>query len=211
MFTGLVETMGRVVAVVAQPPGCRLVIDAGCVAEDAQLGDSICVNGCCLTVVEINDSQLAFEAGEETLSRTNLGRLAAGGQVNLERSLRAGDRLGGHYVTGHIDAIGRLLREEADPPWAKLWFEVPRQLARQLASKGSVAVDGVSLTLVDVSDEAFSVALIPHTLAVTTLGKLAVGDPVNLESDVLAKYVERQLQAQSGWKIDKPSATSRTD
>ena len=194
MFTGLVETMGRVIEVLSQPPGCLLRIAAEEIAADAKLGDSISVNGCCLTVVDISNDQLAFEAGEETLSRTNLGKLQTGSPVNLERSLKTGDRLGGHYVSGHIDAVAELIRREEDPPWAKLWFRVPLSIVYQLASKGSVAVDGVSLTLVDVTEDAFSVALIPHTLSVTTLGALHVGDPVNIETDVLAKYVQRQLQ-----------------
>lgn len=210
MFTGLIETIGSVVDVIDAAPGWQLTIDAGIVASDAALGDSIAVNGCCLTIVRRADSLLTFEAGEETLSRSNLGRLRAGSRVNLERSLRAGDRLGGHYVTGHIDATGQLLRRIDDPPWARLWFSVPPALTRQLASKGSVTVDGVSLTLVDVTDNSFSVALIPHTLSVTTLGQLRDGDPVNIETDVLSKYVERQLQAQLEWKTDKPSATSPT-
>ncbi|WP_164100379.1 riboflavin synthase [Candidatus Laterigemmans baculatus] len=210
MFTGLIETMGSVVERVDVAPGARLTIEAGIVASDAELGDSIAVNGCCLTVVHRAESRLTFEAGEETLSRTNLGRLQTGSPVNLERSLRAGDRLGGHYVTGHVDASGQLLRRIDDPPWARLWFTVPAALTGQLASKGSVTVDGVSLTLVDVTDNSFSVALIPHTLSVTTLGQLREGDPVNIETDVLAKYVERQLQAQLAWKTDKPSATSPT-
>lgn len=218
MFTGLVETLGTVVEVVDQAPGCRLRIDAGSAAADASIGDSIAVNGCCLTVVERAASRLDFEAGEETLSRTNLGSLRAGSRINLERALRAGDRLGGHYVTGHIDGLARLLRREEDPPWARLWFAVPTPdnsqmspLTSQMASKGSITVDGVSLTLVDVTNDAFSVALIPHTLSVTTLGQLREGDPVNIETDVLAKYVERQLQAHLGWKIDKPSAISPAD
>lgn len=211
MFTGLVETLGTVVELLGQAPGCRLRIDAGSVAADASIGDSIAVNGCCLTVVERADSRLDFEAGEETLSRTNLGSLRAGSRVNLERSLGAGDRLGGHYVTGHVDGLGRLLRREEDPPWARLWFTVPTPLTAQMASKGSITVDGVSLTLVEVTSDSFSVALIPHTLSVTTLGQLREGDPVNIETDVLAKYVERQLQAHLGWKIDKPSVISPAD
>ncbi|SRR6056297_763197 len=207
MFTGLVEHLGQVVEVVAQPPGKRLSIDCGPVAEGAAVGDSICINGCCLTVIAVDGRRLAFEAGEETLSRTNLGALAAGSPVNLERSLRAGDRLGGHYVTGHVDALGYLERREEDPPWSKLWFRIPEAWGRQLASKGSVAVDGVSLTLVDVVEDGFSVALIPHTLSVTTLGGLHPGDPVNLETDVLAKYVQRQLETQQEWLKDKRPAT----
>ncbi len=198
MFTGLVETMGTIAAVTDQPPGRRLTVDAGFVAQDAAIGDSICVNGCCLTVVAIEGERLDFEAGEETLSRTNLGSLQVGSSVNLERSLAVGDRLGGHYVTGHIDGLGRLLERRDDPPWAHLRFGMPARLASQIASKGSIAVDGISLTVVDVDDDSFTVALIPHTLEVTTLGKRKVGDEVNLETDLLAKYVQRSLQPTSG-------------
>ena len=195
MFTGLVETMGTLVSAIDQPPGKRLGIDAGFVAEDANLGDSICINGCCLTVVAIAGTQLDFEAGEETLSRTNLGRLTVGDRVNLERSLAVGDRLGGHYVTGHVDATCQLAERRDDPPWAHLRFGLPTWLASQVTAKGSVAVDGISLTVVDAASDSFSVALIPHTLEVTTLGQRSVGDTVNLETDVLAKYVERSIGA----------------
>ena len=193
MFTGLVESVGEIVVVAEQPPGRRFTIEAGKLAEDATLGDSISINGCCLTVIAIEGSRLDFEAGEETLSRTNLGALAAHDRVNLERSLAVGDRLGGHYVTGHIDAIGQLLERRDDPPWAHLRFQMPERLASQVAAKGSIAIDGISLTVVDVDLDSFSVALIPHTLEVTTLGKRKIGDAVNLETDVLAKYVERSL------------------
>jgi riboflavin synthase len=135
---------------------------------------------------------LTFQAGTETLSRTNLGKLASGSPVNLERSLKVGDRMGGHYVTGHIDSVGQVAIREDDGEWAKFWFSIPPLLSRQMASKGSVAVDGISLTLVDVEAGRFSVALIPHTLDVTTLGKREVGDEVNIETDLLAKYVEAQ-------------------
>jgi riboflavin synthase len=197
MFTGLVETKGTIANVVDQPPGRRLTIQAGVVSQGARLGDSVCINGCCLTVVAIDVDRLDFEAGEETLSRTNLGRLRVGSTVNLERSLAIGDRLGGHYVTGHVDALGTLIQRRDDPPWAHLRFRLPRSLASQVAAKGSIAVDGISLTVVDVEDDSFSVALIPHTLEVTTLGQRAVGDEVNLETDVLAKYVQRSLQMTS--------------
>jgi riboflavin synthase len=193
MFTGLIEALGTIAELRPEGPGLRLVIDATHVAEDAVIGDSIAVNGCCLTVVARSGNLLSFEAGSETLSRTNLGRLTIGSRVNLERSLRAGDRLGGHFVTGHIDALGSLAERRDEGPWSFLSFRVPSELTRQMASKGSVAVDGVSLTLVEVTDDTFSVALIPHTLAVTTLGGLAVGDGVNIETDLLAKYVQRQL------------------
>ncbi len=193
MFTGLVQALAEVVAIVPEGPGVRLVIDCTALAARTQLGASIAINGCCLTVVEIDGDRLAFQAGSETLSRTNLGELAPGGRVNLEPSLRVGDEMGGHYVSGHIDAVGVVDERADDADWSTFWFRVPPALTRQMASKGSAAVDGVSLTLVDVEPERFSVALIPHTLAATTLGGRRVGDRVNVETDLLAKYVARQL------------------
>jgi riboflavin synthase len=198
MFTGLVELMAFVAEVQEAPPGRRIVIAAAEIAAETKLGDSIALNGCCLTVIAHRAGTLSFDAGPETLSRTNLGRLAAGGHVNVERSLCVGDRLGGHFVTGHVDAVGQLVSREDLGEWSNLWFSTPPGLARQMASKGSIAVDGVSLTLIAVEPERFSVQLIPHTLAVTTLGKLAVGDPVNLETDLLAKYAQRQLLGGDG-------------
>lgn len=197
MFTGLVETIGTVSAITDQPPGKRFTIDAGLVAAGAQIGDSICINGCCLTVVSIDGDKLDFEAGDETLSRTNLNNVSIGSSVNLERSLAVGGRLGGHYVTGHIDAMGVLVQRRDDPPWSHLKFQMPKRLASQVASKGSIAIDGISLTVVDADDDSFTVALIPHTLEITTLGQLVVGDQINLETDVLAKYVQRSLQHSS--------------
>lgn len=194
MFTGLVECMGTVVDIADESPGVRLRIDAGLVADDAVLGASIAINGCCLTVVAVEDSILDFEAGSETLSRTNLGSLEIGNNVNLERSLKVGDRLGGHYVTGHIDTTGTVSERMDNKDWSTIWFNLPRSWAKLLVEKGSVAVDGVSLTVVDVESERFSVALIPHTLEVTTLGHQQTGDVVNLETDLLAKYVQRQLE-----------------
>jgi riboflavin synthase len=193
MFTGLVQTLGTVEQLRQQPPGVRLVIRAAEVAAEAKIGDSVAVNGCCLTVVSVDGETLAFDAGAETLSRTNLGKLSEGSPVNLECSLKVGDQLGGHFVTGHIDAVGWLDQRQDDADWSTFWFRTPPQLTRQMVSKGSIAVDGVSLTLVEVEPERFSVALIPHTLQVTTLGRLRVGDPVNLETDVLAKYVEKAV------------------
>lgn len=195
MFTGLVETLGKVVRVDRRGPSADLVIHLQECQPGARIGDSIAINGCCLTIVRLDGPLATFQAGEETLSRTNLGRLKEGSQVNLERALAVGDRLGGHYVTGHIDALATLTERKDDGPWAFLHFEVPSCYQQHLASKGSVAVDGVSLTVVTVKDQTFSVALIPHTLSVTTLGSLQVGDQVNLETDLLAKYVERMLDA----------------
>src|SRR5688572_17326727 len=200
MFTGLVEELG-IVAVAARQgrnsPTLRLTVKAPLVAKDARLGDSIAINGCCLTVVKKAKNLLSLEAGEETLGRTTLGRLAAGSRVNLERSLALGDRLGGHLVAGHVDAQGTLVKRRDEADWSSMVFRVPPRLTRQMASKGSVAVDGVSLTLVEVQSDRFSVALIPHTLSHSTLGNLTVGEAVNIETDLLAKYVERQLNGQA--------------
>ena len=193
MFAGLVEELGKVISISARDPGMRIVIDARQLAADASIGDSIANNGCCLTIVDIEGTQLSFDAGPETLQRTNLGNLRVSDQVNLERSLKVGDRLGGHFVTGHIDGLAHLDQRIDEQDWATFWFRMEPRLAVQMASKGSVAVDGVSLTLVNVEAERFSVALIPHTLNVTTLGSLEMGDPVNLETDLLAKYVQQQL------------------
>ena len=165
-------------------------------AGELTIGESVAINGCCLTVVEIAGELAEFQAGEETLRRTNLGQLKSGDVVNIERSLRAGDRLGGHFVMGHIDGLATLDAHDDAGDWSTCWFRTQPELVRQMASKGSAALDGVSLTLVDVEVDRFSVALIPHTLAVTTLGRRQVGDTVNLETDVLAKYVERQMKAE---------------
>ena len=194
MFTGLVEEKGTVTGLVAQGAGMRLVIHVGNLVDPCQIGDSVAINGCCLTVVEIVEQKLGFDAVPETLRCTNLGKLEVGSHVNIERSLRLGDSLGGHLVTGHIDAVGQLDERRDEDEWSFFWFRCPRRLTLQMASKGSITVDGISLTLVDVEDDRFSVALIPHTLAVTTLGQLATGDDVNLETDLLAKYVARQIQ-----------------
>jgi len=196
MFTGLVETQATVDEVVKQDPGIRLVVRSAEISTQAEIGASIAVNGCCLTVVAQEADKLAFDAGEETLKRTNLQYLQAGAMVNLESSLKVGDALGGHYVTGHIDDLGHLQERLDNQDWTLAWFRAPSRLMNQMASKGSIAVDGVSLTLVDVVEDRFSVALIPHTLTVTTLGQLKTGDPVNLETDILAKYVQRQLAAE---------------
>ncbi len=196
MFTGLVETQATVDEVIKQDPGIRLVVRAAEISTQVTIGASGAVNGCCLTVVAQDADKLSFEAGEETLKRTNLQYLQAGAMVNLESSLKVGDALGGHYVTGHIDDLGHLHERLDNQDWTTAWFRAPSRLMSQIASKGSIAIDGVSLTLVDVVEDRFSVALIPHTLAVTTLGRLKTGDPVNLETDILAKYVQRQLAAE---------------
>lgn len=195
MFSGIVEALGTVAEIRQEPPGCRLIIREPKIAAETAVADSISVNGCCLTVVEVEGETFGFQAGPETLSRTNLGDLQPGSPVNLERALLAGGRLGGHFVSGHIDGVGVLLERQDHGDWSDFWFRVSRQIALQMASKGSIAVDGVSLTIVNSEPERFSVALIPYTLAVTTLGSLKVGDKVNLETDLLAKYVQRLTEA----------------
>lgn len=196
MFSGIVEGLGTVTELRDEPPGVRLFVREPNIVADTKVADSICVNGCCLTVVEVEGDVMAFQAGPETLQRTNLGDLKKGGFVNLERSLQVGGRLGGHFVSGHIDGTGTLAERQDHGEWSQFRFGLSRELSRQMASKGSIAVDGVSLTIVDSEPDHFSVALIPYTLEVTTLGKLRVGDKVNLETDILAKYVQRLVEAE---------------
>jgi riboflavin synthase len=184
VFTGLVREVGRVVSF----DGSRLSVESSLAAA---IGDSVSVNGCCLTVVDGDRRTLAFDAVPETLARTGLGRLDAGAAVNLEPALRAGEPLGGHYVQGHVDGVGRVRSLEPEGGGARMWVDPPAELLRYCVEKGSIAVDGVSLTIADLDEEGFAVALVPHTLAATTLGTLEPGSEVNLEADVLAKYVER--------------------
>ena len=199
MFSGIVEALGRVTAIISEPPGCRLVIEEPVIADTIKAADSVAVNGCCLTVIEKKENTFTFQAGPETLSRTNLGKLVPGSPVNLERALALGDRLGGHFVSGHIDGQAELAKIDNYGDWQDYYFAVPQELAVQMASKGSVAVDGVSLTLVRCDSDVFSVALIPYTLKVTTLGQCKIGDKVNIETDILAKYVQRLIEAKE-WK-----------
>lgn len=198
MFTGLIEGLGKVAAVLTEPAGLRLVIAPPAVMlgqpdDRCQIGDSVAINGCCLTVVEIKHDCWSFQAGTETLSKTNLGHLVVGNSVNLERSLPVAGRLGGHFVQGHVDGIGQVDSIDRDGDWVTMWFRVPASLARLMVPKGSVAVDGISLTVVNVEADRFSVALIPHTLEVTTLGVRSVGNTVNIETDILGKYVDKLL------------------
>jgi len=197
MFTGLVEGQGTLRALRTQPAGLRLTIapSSDCFAPDeVQIGDSISISGCCLTVVAQQNDCLDFEAGEETLSKTNLGDLKVGDTVNLERSLAIGARLGGHFVQGHVDGVAKVARIEHNDEWVDMWFQATPTQLRLMVPKGSIAVDGISLTIVHLDHESFSVALIPHTLQVTTLGKRQPGDRVNIENDVLGKYVDQLLQ-----------------
>ena len=200
MFTGIVEELGTVRAVTPNAGGARIEIVAKVVLEDAEIGASIAVNGCCLTVVELLDDGWAADAVTETLDRTSLGSLGAGDPVNLERPVRLADRLGGHIVQGHVDAVGALRARRALPDGStRMTFTAPTSVLRHVVEKGSITVDGISLTVAALDDRAsaFDVAVIPHTLSVTTLGPKQPGDPVNLEVDVLAKYVERLLTTDS--------------
>ena len=194
MFTGIVEERGTVRAI----SPTRLEVACRTVAGDAGIGASIAINGVCLTVVERSDTHLAFDLSEETLRRTSFARLAPGDAVNLERPLTLSSRLGGHLVQGHVDGVGEVMRlERTEDGGAWLTVRLPEELARYIVEKGSVGVDGISLTVAALAGDAFSVALIPHTLDVTTLGTVEVGHPVNLEVDVIARYVESLVGGRS--------------
>ena len=209
MFTGIVEELGRVVRLETIEDGARLAVEAPTVTQDVSLGDSVSVNGCCLTVAAVHGSTFTADLMAETLTRTTLGSQAPGDPVNLERALRASDRLGGHIVQGHVDATAEVLDHHRGEHWDLLRISLPQEIARYVAVKGSVALDGVSLTVVDVIDApntldvspvpgagaSLSVGLIPETLRRTTLGTRRPGERVNLEVDVLAKYAERLLSA----------------
>ena len=207
MFTGIVEELGTVEGLVDQEDAVRLTLRGPHVVADAKRGDSIAVNGCCLTVVERDLETFAADVMRETLDKTSLGALEAGAKVNLERAVTSATRLGGHIVQGHVDDTGRILSRTASEHWEIVAISVPAGLSRYLVSKGSIAVDGISLTVVEVDDGAssFTVSLIPETLSRTTLGSKQVGDHVNLEVDMIAKYVERLLGAH------RPDSTPRHD
>jgi riboflavin synthase len=195
MFTGIVRELGIVDAADGGPEGMRLRVRARQAAAQAALGDSVSLSGACLTVTEVDGDTLSFDAVPETLERTSLGRLRPGDALNVEPALRAGEPLGGHIVQGHVDGVGRVLTVPREGDGARLEVEPPAELLRYCVEKGSICVEGVSLTVAALSPRSFTVALIPHTLEVTTLGGLAPGDEVNLEVDVLAKYVERLLES----------------
>lgn len=194
MFTGIVETVGRVVDLSPRGDLVRLCVEAPAVTDGVRVGDSVAVNGACLTVVEVDAQHLSFEAVKETLDRTALGSLGVGSSVNVERALRADARLDGHIVQGHVDGTGSVRALERRGDDVRLEVACGAEVAEFLVAKGSVAIDGVSLTVVEAGSSGFQVALIPHTLEVTTLGALRPGDPVNLEADVLGKYVKRYLE-----------------
>jgi riboflavin synthase len=191
MFTGIVRELGRVAAAEGGAEGVRLVLDAPLTAAGSEVGDSVSVNGCCLTAEAVESGAITIHAVPETLARTTLGTLRAGDAVNLELAVRAGEPLGGHYVQGHVDAVGRVQSVEAEGEGLRVFVEAPDDVLRYCVEKGSITVDGVSLTVAELADDAFAVALVPHTLEATTLSTLAPRQEVNLEVDVLAKYVER--------------------
>jgi riboflavin synthase len=192
VFTGLVEAMGTVASTADAPAGRRLAIDLPDLLASLEVGDSVAVNGCCLTVTALGDRTACFEVGPETLRRTNLGRLEAGRVVNLERAVAAGARMGGHFVQGHVDGVGAVRSRRREGECDIVWFDCG-DLAGGLVTKGSVAVDGVSLTVCEVDEAGFSVMLLPYSLAKTTLGSVPIGEAVNVETDVLGKYVLRAL------------------
>ncbi len=192
MFTGIVRERGRVLAAERTGEGqLRLRIAAPRTGASTSIGDSVAVAGCCLTAVAAENGELEFDAVKETLERTTLGGLAAGVEINLEPALRAGEPLGGHYVQGHVDGVGRVRSFDSEGDGARLWLDLPAELLRYCVEKGSIAVDGVSLTVAEVDETGVGIALVPHTLRETTLGVLRAGDEANVEADVLAKYVER--------------------
>ena len=193
MFTGIVEELGEVVALTATADAAELTVRGPLVASDARHGESIAVNGVCLTVIAVDGATFTADVMAETLRRSTLGGLARGDLVNLERAATLGSRLGGHLVQGHVDGVGTVVAREPAEHWEGVRFALPEGLGRYLVEKGSITVDGVSLTVVAVDDDGFEVGLIPTTLAGTTLGSRKLGDPVNLEVDVIAKYVEKMV------------------
>ncbi|MFD9793049.1 riboflavin synthase [Streptomyces sp. NPDC059070] len=198
MFTGIVEELGEVTAVEKLGDSSRFRLRGPVVTEGARHGDSIAVNGVCLTVVETGDGEFTADVMEETLRRSSLGALGVGSRVNLERPMAVGGRLGGHIVQGHVDGTGAVVARTPSENWEIVEISLPAELSRYVVEKGSITVDGISLTVVEAGSGHFTVSLIPTTLALTTLGHKQPGDPVNLEVDVIAKYVERLLGARTG-------------
>jgi riboflavin synthase len=201
MFTGIVEELGTVEAVEQQSDAVRLTVRATTALEGTDLGDSIAVNGCCLTVAERSAVTWTADVMAETLAKTGLGSLATGDRVNLERAATVGSRLGGHLVQGHVDAVGHVVRRDPGEHWDVVTVSMPGELAPYLVDKGSITVDGVSLTVVEAQRDGFTVSLIPETLRRTTLGFRRPGDAVNLEADVIGKYVARQLELRTDAEV----------
>lgn len=197
MFTGLVEELGRVISLVRGPSSAQIALSAEKILENINIGDSIAVNGVCLTVVGYEKGYFKADMMLETLNKSSLGDLKAGDKVNLERALRMGDRLGGHLVSGHIDGVGNIIRQQVEGIATVTEIQAPEHVLKYIIKKGSIAVDGISLTVVDVKEDSFIVSLIPHSAKVTTLGYKGKGDKVNLEGDLIGKYVERLLNFNS--------------
>ena len=193
MFTGIVRELGTVVSADETGGGLAIVVRAARAAASSSVGDSVSVNGCCLTVETVDGEQISLHAVPETLARTTLGKLRADERVNIEPAVRAGEPLGGHYVQGHVDGVGRVQSVEAEGDGLRVFVEAPDDVLRYCVEKGSVTIDGVSLTVAELADDAFAVALVPHTIEVTTLSELVPGREVNVEADVLAKYVQHLL------------------
>ncbi|MEU8675605.1 riboflavin synthase [Streptomyces sp. NPDC048560] len=204
MFTGIVEELGEVTAVEELDDASRFRLRGPVVTEGAKHGDSIAVNGVCLTVVDLGEHEFTADVMAETLNRSSLGALAAGSRVNLERPMALGGRLGGHIVQGHVDGTGRIIDREVSENWEIVKISLPADLTRYVVEKGSITVDGVSLTVVEAGPDFFTISLIPTTLALTTLGLKQAGDPVNLEVDVIAKYVERLLGDRAAQEPEEP-------
>ena len=198
MFSGIVEAVGRVQSIRGSEDGARIAIEAGAMLDGAKLGESIAINGACMTVVKITGEAFEADVSPESLRMTNLGELKAGDALNLERALALGDRLGGHMVSGHIDGVGQIRSRRADGDSIWLTVEAPAEVMRYIVFKGSVAVDGISLTVADCGEDSFSIAVIPHTSACTTLTEKKDGSPVNLETDLIGKYVEKFLAPHVG-------------
>jgi riboflavin synthase len=207
MFTGIIEEIGHVDRIVRDDSGARIAIGAGRVLTGTRVGDSISVDGICLTAVRLGESSFEVDCSAETLRRTTLGRWRSGTPVNLERALEVGSRLGGHIVQGHVDGVGELVERRPEGDSVMMRFSYPPELGRHIALKGSIAVSGVSLTIAALGDDWFEVAIIPATLEWTTLGTMAVGESINLETDMLAKYLERILNADAARSVPRPTLT----
>jgi riboflavin synthase alpha subunit len=203
MFTGIVRERGRVLRADGGPDGVALELEAPETAALSAVGDSVSIAGACLTVTSVADGRLTFHAVPETIRRSSLGRLRPGADVNLEPALRAGEPFGGHYVQGHVDAVGTVRSLAPEGEGVRLWVDAPPELLRYCVDKGSISVEGVSLTIAALDEQGFAIALVPHTLEVTTLGALTPGDAVNLEADVLAKYVEKLVGANDPGTISR--------
>ena len=212
MFTGIIEDLRPIINIVRGGASGKLTVDLGRLGDDTKLGDSVAIDGICLTISDLDASTATFDVSTETLSKTAFAALAPGSRVNVERSLRVGDRMGGHFVTGHIDGTGRILTKRRDPGQWTLEFQVSPELSAMLIEKGSVAIDGVSLTVIDLRADRFAAAVIPHTFDNTTLGIKPEGDPVNVETDMLGKWVKKLVvDAPTGQAYTQPEASTLTE